>query len=49
MNWQDLKIIYEDNHLLALCKPAGILVQGDQTGDVTLLALARDYIRARCA
>jgi 23S rRNA pseudouridine1911/1915/1917 synthase len=37
------EVVYEDNHLLAVVKPAGLLVQGDQTGDVTLLDLARDY------
>jgi 23S rRNA-/tRNA-specific pseudouridylate synthase len=29
------QVIYEDNHLLAVNKPAGVLVQGDQTGDNT--------------
>jgi len=44
---QNLKIIYEDNHLLVLCKPAGILVQGDQTGDVTLLSIAKEYLKKK--
>ncbi len=38
-----LEVLYEDNHLLAVVKPAGLLVQGDQTGDVCLLDLASDY------
>jgi len=42
-----LKIIHEDNHLLAVSKPAGILVQGDYTGDATLLEMAKDYIRVK--
>ena len=42
-----LNILYEDNHLLVICKPAGILVQGDRTGDVTLLSLAKDYIKEK--
>ncbi|MGA1796229.1 MAG: RluA family pseudouridine synthase [bacterium] len=37
-------VLYEDNHLLALFKPPGILVQGDRTGDRTLLDMARGYI-----
>jgi len=41
----DLTILYEDNHLLALAKPAGILVQGDRTGDPTLLELAKVYLK----
>lgn len=44
-----LNVLYEDNHLLVLCKPAGMLVQGDRTGDVTLLDLAKDYIREKYA
>ncbi|MBU1872195.1 RluA family pseudouridine synthase [bacterium] len=49
MNSKDLNVLFEDNHLLVLCKPAGILVQGDQTGDVTLLTLAKDYIKEKYA
>lgn len=37
-------ILYEDNHLLALFKPSGLLVQGDRTGDPTLLEMAGRYI-----
>lgn len=36
-------VLFEDNHLLAVAKPAGLLVQGDATGDPTLLDWARDY------
>jgi 23S rRNA pseudouridine1911/1915/1917 synthase len=38
-------IFYEDNHLLALYKPAGILIQGDRTGDITLMDLAKQWIK----
>jgi 23S rRNA pseudouridine1911/1915/1917 synthase len=40
-----LRVLYEDNHLLGLFKPAGVLVQGDRTGDVTLLEIAKQYIK----
>jgi 23S rRNA pseudouridine1911/1915/1917 synthase len=40
-------IIYEDNHLLIVNKPAGLLVQGDVTGDVTLLDLAKAYVKEK--
>ncbi|MBW1681826.1 MAG: RluA family pseudouridine synthase [Deltaproteobacteria bacterium] len=43
----NIEILYEDNHLLALFKPAGLLVQGDRTGDPSLLDWAREYIRDR--
>ena len=41
------EILFEDNHLLAVNKPAGLLVQGDDTGDRTLLDLAKDYIKEK--
>jgi 23S rRNA pseudouridine1911/1915/1917 synthase len=40
-------VIYEDNHLLALYKPAGLLVQGDESGKVCLLDLAKAWIKER--
>ena len=41
------RIIYEDNHLLVVNKPAGLLVQGDKTGDPTILDLYRKYIKEK--
>lgn len=32
--------LYEDNHLLVLSKPAGLLSQGDKSGDPHLVAWA---------
>ena len=40
-----LSIIYEDNHILVVNKPAGLLVQGDQTGDKSLIDIAKRYIK----
>jgi len=42
-----MNVIYEDNHLLVVNKPAGQLVQGDQTGRTTLLEEAKDYLREK--
>ncbi len=42
-----VEILYEDNHLLALNKPAGLLTQGDMTGELTLLDWAADDLRRR--
>lgn len=42
-----LEIIYEDNHLLAVNKPAGLLTQGDDTGDASLVDLVREDLRVR--
>ena len=41
------QILYEDNHLLVVNKPAGMLVQGDQTGDVPLMELGKAYIKEK--
>lgn len=43
-----IDIVYEDNHLLGIVKPAGLLVQGDSTGDTTALELGKAYIKQAC-
>lgn len=40
-------IIFEDNHLLVVNKSAGVLVQGDITGDVPLVDLCKKYIKEK--
>lgn len=40
-----VKIIYEDNHLLVLSKPACLLTVPDSTGDPSLLEWAKAYIK----
>ena len=42
-----LQVLFEDNHLIAVNKPAGYLSQSDQTGDVTVMDLAKEYIKVR--
>ncbi len=44
-----LEILFEDNHCLGVDKPAGLLTQGDVTGEPTLLDAARDYLRHKYA
>ncbi|MBK8347926.1 MAG: RluA family pseudouridine synthase [Saprospiraceae bacterium] len=44
---QGLSVIYEDNHLIAINKPAGALVHGDETGDKTLADSVKQYIKIR--
>jgi len=39
------EILFEDNHLLVINKPAGILVQGDETGDEPLSKKAAEYLK----
>lgn len=46
-NHIDQQIVFEDNHLLIINKKAGQLVQGDKTGDASLLDLIKDFIKKR--
>lgn len=41
------QIIFEDNHMMVINKKAGQLVQGDKTGDLSLLELIKDFIKKR--
>lgn len=41
------QIIYEDNHLLIVNKPAGMLVQGDKTGDEPIIELGKAYLKEK--
>jgi RluA family pseudouridine synthase len=40
-------LLYEDNHLLVVNKPAGMLTQGDATGDLDLLTAAKLYLKEK--
>ena len=42
-----LKILHEDNHLIAVNKPSGLLVHGDKTGDRSLADLVKKYIKKK--
>ena len=37
-----VEVLFEDNHCLAVNKPAGLLSQGDETGDPSLVSWATD-------
>lgn len=42
-----LTVLYEDNHLIAVYKPAGVLSQGDNRSDLSLLDITREWIREK--
>ena len=42
-----LSVLYEDNHLLVLNKPAGLPTMGTPEGVPTLLTLAKEYVKNR--
>lgn len=43
----ELDILYEDNHLLVVNKQAGVLVQGDSTGDEPLVEAGKIYLKKK--
>lgn len=43
----ELPILYEDNHCLAVDKPAGLLTQGDVTGEDSLVDVVKEDLRVR--
>jgi len=41
----NLKVLHEDNHLIAVFKPAGILVQADIGGEKCLMDEVKEYLK----
>ena len=41
----NLKVLFEDNHLIVVNKKSGDIVQGDKTGDAPLSDIVKDYIK----
>ena len=44
---EEKDILYLDNHLLVVNKPAGVLTQGDATGDLDLHTLGKQYLKKK--
>ena len=40
-------VLYEDNHLLAVSKPSGMLTQGDRTKDEPLNDLVKEFLKEK--
>lgn len=43
--YKDITILYEDNHLLVVIKPEGILSQADDTKDLDMLTILKEYLK----
>lgn len=43
----NLEVLYEDNHLLVVNKPAGVLSQSDITGDSSILDAGKAYLKEK--
>lgn len=46
-NTKNLRVLYEDNHLLAVNKYPGDIVQGDKTNDEPLVEIVRTWIKEK--
>ena len=42
-----LNVLYEDNHLLVVNKPAGVVTQGAAEGQPSIVDQAKDYLRTK--
>lgn len=47
MNMSPLHVLYEDNHCIAVFKPAGLLTQGDRSGDSSLFEQTKAWIKEK--
>ncbi len=45
--YQNINILYEDNHLLVVVKPSGMPVCPDSSKDIDLLTLLKQYIKEK--
>ena len=43
----DIQVLYEDNHIIVVYKPAGILVQRDISGSESLMDEAKTYLKEK--
>ena len=44
---ENLEVLYEDNHLIAINKRPGDIVQGDKTGDTPLSEIVKAYLKVK--
>lgn len=47
MDANDLKILYEDNHIIVVVKPVGVPTQADKTGDTDMLTIIKEYLKLK--
>ncbi len=47
MSFNSEDVLFEDNHLIIINKRSGILVQGDKTGDKTLLQNTKEFLKKK--
>ena len=43
----NLNVLYEDNHIIVVVKPYNVLSQGDNTGDISMVDMVKQYIKEK--
>ena len=43
----DLNVLYEDNHIIVVVKEEGILSQGDNSNEDSMLEIIKEYIKVK--
>ena len=43
----NIKVLYEDNHIIAVYKPSGVLTQADRSGDKCLMDDVKEYLKEK--
>jgi 23S rRNA pseudouridine1911/1915/1917 synthase len=46
-NKENLQVLFEDNHIIAVNKRVGDIVQGDKTGDTPLSEIVKQYLKSK--
>ena len=46
-NAENVDVLYEDNHVIAVNKRVGDIVQGDKTGDTPLSDIVKQYLKQK--
>lgn len=44
---EELKVLYEDNHIIVVEKPQNIPTQADSSGDLDMLTIVKNYIKEK--
>ncbi|MBR7159989.1 MAG: RNA pseudouridine synthase, partial [Clostridia bacterium] len=45
----DIKVLYEDNHIIVVLKPQNVPTQADESGDLDMLSAVKQYVKEKYA
>lgn len=47
--YMDIKVLYEDNHIIVVLKPQNVPTQADESGDLDMLSAVKQYVKEKYA